>query len=87
MLNRKYPGANIMVAADPATKQRAQTDEKTVASVLEKELGVKVKGASSNDLAARLGAVEGFLTLLTEAGAALLIDPASKQPITGFSSG
>lgn len=87
LLNRKYPGANIMVAADPATKQRAQTDEKTVASVLEKELGVKVKGASSNDLAARLGAVEGFLTLLTEAGAALLIDPGCKQTITGFSSG
>lgn len=87
LLNRKYQNAVIMVAADPATKQRAQTDERTVASVLEKELGVKVKGASSNDLAARLGAVDSFLTLLTEAGPALLIDPSCKQTIAGFSSG
>lgn len=87
MLARKYRDAVILVAADPATKQRAQTDEKTVASVLEKELGVKVKGASSNDLAARLGAVDGFLTLLTEAGPALLIDPACKNTIAGFASG
>lgn len=87
LLNRKYRDATILVAADPATKQRAQTDEKTVASVLEKELQVKVKGAASNDLAARLGAVDGFLTLLTEAGPALLIDPACKNTIAGFASG
>jgi hypothetical protein len=87
LLNRKYRDAVILVAADPATKQRAQTDEKTVASVLEKELQVKVKGAASNDLAARLGAVDGFLTLLTEAGPALLIDPSCKNTIAGFASG
>jgi hypothetical protein len=87
LLNRKYRDATILVAADPATKQRAQTDEKTVASVLEKELQVKVKGAASNDLAARLGAVDGFLTLLTEAGPALLIDPSCKNTIAGFASG
>lgn len=87
LLNRKYQGASVVVAADPATKQRAQTDERTVASVLEKELGVKVKGASSNDLAARLGAVDSFLTLLTEAGPALLIDPNCKTTISGFSAG
>jgi hypothetical protein len=87
LLNRRFRDATIMVAADPATKQRAQTDERTVASVLEKELGVKVKGASSNDLAARLGAVDGFLTLLTEAGPALLIDPRCKNTIAGFASG
>lgn len=87
LLNRKYRDATILVAADPATKQRAQTDEKTVASVLEKELQVKVKGAASNDLAARLGAVDGFLTLLTEAGPALLIDPSCKNTISGFASG
>ena len=87
LINRKYQNASIVVAADPATKQRAQTDERTVASVLEKELGVKVKGASSNDLAARLGAVDSFLTLLTEAGPALLIDPSCKTTISGFSAG
>jgi hypothetical protein len=87
LLARRFRDANMVVAADPATKQRAQTDEKTVASVLEKELGIKVKGASSNNPAARLGAVDEFLTLLTEAGPALLIDPRCKNTINGFASG
>ncbi|MNQ15587.1 Terminase-like family protein [compost metagenome] len=87
LINRLFPGCRLTVVADPATKQRAQTDEKTVASVLEKELGVRVQPASSNTLAARLGAVDGFLTLLTEAGPALLIDPTCKNAITGFVAG
>lgn len=87
LLNRKYPNASIIVAADPATTQRAQTDEKTVAQVVSQELGVKVRPASSNTLAARLGAVDEFLTRLTEAGPALLIDPACKQTIVGFTAG
>ena len=87
LLNRKYPNAAIIVAADPATTQRAQTDEKTVAQVVAQELGVKVKPASSNTLAARLGAVDEFLTRLTEAGPALLIDPSCKQTIVGFTAG
>jgi len=87
LLARRFPGCRLMVAADPATKQRAQTDEKTVASVVERELGVKVVPASSNTLAARLGAVEGFLTRLTEAGPALLIDPRCKNLINGFIAG
>ena len=87
LLNRMFPNCRLTVVADPATKQRAQTDEKTVASVLEKELGVKVKPASSNTLSARLGAVDEFLTRLTEAGPALLIDPTCKNAITGFVAG
>lgn len=87
LLNRKYTNAAIIVAADPATTQRAQTDEKTVAQVVAQELGVKVKPASSNTLAARLGAVDEFLTRLTEAGPALLIDPSCKQTIVGFTAG
>jgi hypothetical protein len=87
LLARKFPGARILVYADPATKQRAQTDERTVANVLETELQVKVKPVGSNDLASRLGAVDGFLTLLTEAGPALLIDPECKRTIAGFASG
>ena len=87
LLKRMFPDARLIVYADPATKQRAQTDEKTVASVLEKELGVRVKPTKSNDLASRLGAVDGFLTQLTEAGPALLIDPSCKNAIAGFSNG
>jgi len=86
LINRMFPGCRLMVAADPATKQRAQTDEKTVAKVLEEELGVKVQPARSNDLASRLGAVEDRLMLLTEAGPALLVDPSCKYAIQGFVS-
>lgn len=87
LLNRLFRDCVLTVVADPATKQRAQTNEKTVASVLEKELGVKVQAASSNTLAARLGAVDGFLTRLTEAGPALLVDPSCKHTIAGFVAG
>lgn len=87
LVSRMFPGCKMVVAADPATKQRAQTDEATVAGIVEAELGVRVVPASSNVLAARLGAVEGFLTTLTEAGPALIIDPSCKIVITGFQAG
>lgn len=86
LIARLFPGCALSVVADPATKQRAQTDERTVASILERELGVKVKPASSNTLAARLGAVDAVLTQLTEAGPALLIDPSCKNTIQCFTS-
>ena len=87
LINRMFPNCRMMVSADPATKQRAQTDEATVAKVVAQELGVRVVPASSNSLAARLGAVDGFLTLLTEAGPALLVDPSCKNTIVGFQAG
>lgn len=87
LFNQRFRDCKLIVAADPATKQRAQTDEATVASVVERELGVKVVPASSNTLAARLGAVEDGLSLLTEAGPAVLIDPSCKKLIIGFQAG
>jgi len=86
LLARRFPNCTLVVAADPATRQRAQTDEKTVAEVLEEELGVRVQPARSNALAARIGAVEDKLMLLTEAGPALVIDPSCRYTIQGFQS-
>ena len=73
--------------ADPAVSQRAQTDERSVKQVLEEELGVRVKPAYSNTLTDRLGAVEEYLTRLTEVGPAYLVDPSCKTLIRGFTSG
>ncbi len=87
LLRRDFDGASLMVVADPATKHRAETDERSVANVLETELGVRVKPAFSNTLADRLGAVEEYLTRLTEAGPAYLLDPSCKVLIGGYTSG
>jgi hypothetical protein len=91
MLNRDFATGKqhgtLLIAADPAVKQRAQTDERSVAMVLEEELGVKVKPAYSNTLTDRLGAVEGFLSQLTETGPAYLVDPSCKTLIRGYTSG
>lgn len=87
LLNRDFRDASLVVMADPATKQRAQTDEKSVARVLEEELGVRVQPAPSNTLADRLGSVDECLNRLIEGRAAYLVDPSCKMLLRGFSSG
>ena len=87
LLNRKYRGMAIHLEVDPACNQRAQTDEKSVAQILEKELGVRPKGADSNTLVDRLGAVDTVLNRLVEGKPGYLIDPSCKVLIRGFTSG
>lgn len=87
MLSMRFPGVKLVIAADPATTQRAQTDETSVKQILEDELGVKVYPADSNTLVDRLGAVDDFVTRLTDAGPALLIDPSCVTLVRGFKSG
>ena len=87
MLARDFPENALYVAADPAVRQRAQTDEKSVAAVLEEELGVRVHPARSNGLVERLGAVDDLLTRLVVGRPALLIDPSCTTLIRGFRSG
>jgi len=87
MLNMRFPRSSLLIAADPATTQRAQTDEVSVRQILEAELGVRVRPASSNALAARLDAVNDYLCRLTDVGPAMLIDPSCTQLIRGFKSG
>ena len=77
---------DIIVTGDPAGNQRAQTDEKTCFDVLRAE-GFKVTAASSNDLVARTGAVEGFLSTLTDGKATFRLDPSCKVLRKGFNSG
>lgn len=87
LLNRKYRDALIQLEVDPACKQRAQTDEKSVAQILEAELGIKARGADSNTLVDRLGAVDNLLNRLVEGKPGYLIDPSCKVLIRGFTSG
>lgn len=87
LLNRDFRDCELVIQADPATKQRAQTDERSVAQVLQEELGVRVRPARSNTLSDRIGAVDENLTRLIEGQPAYLIDPSCKFLTRGFSSG
>ena len=72
-LRRRFPDAKIIIAPDPASLNRAQTDEKSVVDVFRRYYVVKAE--SNNRLALRIGALEHYTTILTEAGPAMLIDP------------
>lgn len=71
-LRRRFPEAKVVVAPDPASANRAQTDERAVIDEFKKHFSVKIE--TNNRLAIRLDAIEHFTTRLTDVGPALLID-------------
>lgn len=73
LLASKYPGYTTSVIADPASWQRAQSDERTVADMYKAE-GFSVRPARTNSIAARIGAVDNYLTRTIDEHSALLID-------------
>lgn len=72
-LNMRFPNADVLIAPDPAAANRAQTDEKTVVSILQKYYPVSIE--QNNRLPLRLDAIEHYSTRLTDVGPALQIDP------------
>ena len=74
LLAEKYPGMATAIIIDPAAFQRAQTDERCVADMFKAE-GFQVKPARTNSIAARLAAVEKYLTRIVEGKPAMLINP------------
>ncbi len=76
LLANKFPGRNYLVVIDPAAFQRVQTDERTVADIYKNE-GFHVKPAKTNSIAARLAAVESFMTRTVDGKSGLLLDPES----------
>lgn len=83
MLNNEYPTKSSVIIIDPAAFQRAQTDERCVADIFRAE-GFTVKAARTNSIAARLGAVESYLTRTVNGNSAFLIDPKCHELIQGF---
>jgi hypothetical protein len=75
LLAARFPGMATTIIADPAGAQRAQTDEKTVFDILKAE-GFQVRPAKTNNIAARIAAVDSYLTRTIDGKAAVLIDPA-----------
>jgi hypothetical protein len=85
-LKQKFMDADFVVSPDPASNQRAQTDERTVADIFRKEFKVKV-ATQNNRLPGRIDAIEHYTTRITENGAALQIDPSCKTIIRALRSG
>jgi len=65
LLVNKYPGRRAVVIIDPAAFQRVQTDERTVADIYKNE-GFSVKPARTNSVAARISAVDKYLTRVVD---------------------
>jgi len=80
LIANKYAGRPILVVIDPAAFQRAQTDERTVADIFKAE-GFKVIGARTNVIAARLAAVENYLTRTVDGKESIVFDAAGCGPL------
>jgi len=80
LLANKFPGQKSIVIIDPAAFQRAQTDERTVADIYKSE-GFLVKPAKTNSIAARISAVDKFLTRTVDGKAGVLLCPEGAAPL------
>lgn len=72
-INARFPGARVIVAPDPASRNRAQGDGRTAVQVIAEHFDLAVE--TNNRLALRLEAIEWFATRVTPAGPAMAIDP------------
>lgn len=74
LLYHQFSGANVLVVVDPAGIQRAQTDERSAVDIIKAE-GLKVIPAKTNNVTARLGAVDDYLMRHADGESAFLMDP------------
>ena len=80
LLVNKFPGRRAVVVIDPAAFQRVQTDERTVADIWRAE-GFMVRPARTNAVAARITAVDNFLTRIVDGKYGVVIDPDDAVPL------
>jgi len=86
LLTNKFPGRAAIIIIDPAAFQRVQTDERTVADIYRAE-GFLLKPAKTNSVAARIAAVEKYLTRVVDGKYSLLIDGVHASPLVQAMSG
>ncbi len=86
LLTNKFSGRKTIVIIDPAAFQRVQTDERTVADIYKAE-GFLVRPAKTNAIAARIAAVDTFLTRLVDGKQGLVVDCESANPLVRALSG
>jgi len=74
LLTERFSAAPILVISDPAGIQRAQTDERSAVDIIKAE-GFRVMPAKTNNVSARLSAVDDFLMRQVDGDSAFLLDP------------
>lgn len=79
LLVKKYDGCRVVVVIDPAGMAR-DNEERTVKDILEVE-GFQVVPARTNNITARIAAVEDFLTRMVDGKAAITVCPSAKDLI------
>jgi len=70
----RFGGSPILVVVDPAGVQRAQTDERSAVDIIKNE-GMKVIPAKTNNISARINAVDEYLMRQVDGDPAFLLDP------------
>ena len=78
LIYEKFGGAPIMVVTDPAGIQRAQTDERSAVDIIKAE-GFRVIPAKTNNVSARINAVDDYLMRQVDGDPAFLLDPGCTQ--------
>jgi len=78
---RSIPSVALII--DPSANARADSDEKSVMDIFKAE-GFAVQAASTNAIAARLGAVENYLTRQINGNPGMLISPTATLVIRGL---
>ncbi len=74
IIHERFPGSQILVVTDPAGIQRAQTDERSAVDIIKAE-GFRVIPAKTNNISARVNAVDDFLMRQVDGDPAFLVDP------------
>lgn len=86
LLRSKYRDCSVTHIGDPAGRQRAQTDERSVFEVLA-SIGIHCQPAPSNSAVARWEAVRHFLAQLRDGVPAFALSPRCKMLRKGFNGG
>ncbi len=74
LLYEKFSGAPVLIVTDPAGTQRAQTDERSAVDIIKAE-GFKVIAAKTNNVSARINAVDEYLMRQVDGDPGFLLDP------------
>jgi hypothetical protein len=78
LLYERFPGSPVLIVTDPAGVQRAQTDERSAVDIIKAE-GLRVIPAKTNNISARINAVDDFLMRQVDGDPAFIVSPECTQ--------
>ena len=78
LLYERFPGVPVVIVTDPAGVQRAQTDERSAVDIIKAE-GFKVMPAKTNNVSARVNAVDEYLMRQVDGDPGFIVDPRCTQ--------